>query len=132
MIGILIQKYAKGHYFKYSGKHPFNNLIYPLANEYSSGLYVGFDLSGQIRFGPDISWVEEIDFTFNESLKDNFLNSIKSYWPEIDSSKLHPDYVGIRPKIQNHNEKMKDFQLLIIRFTALKGLLIFKASKAQE
>ena len=26
-------KYAKGHYFKYSGKHPFNNLIYPLANE---------------------------------------------------------------------------------------------------
>ena len=63
-------KYAKGHYFKYNGNHPFTTLVYPLANEFSSGLHVGFDLSGQIRFGPDITWVDEIDFSFDESLKE--------------------------------------------------------------
>ena len=88
-------KYAKGHYFKYNGKHPFTTLVYPLANEFSSGLHVGFDLSGQMRFGPDITWVDEIDFSFDESLKSMFIESIKKYWPEIEPTKLHPDYVGI-------------------------------------
>ena len=104
-------KYAKGHYFKYNGNHPFTTLVYPLANEFSSGLHVGFDLSGQIRFGPDITWVDQIDFSFDESLKSTFIKSIKKYWPQIDSSKLHPDYVGIRPKLQSFDETMKDFSI---------------------
>jgi L-2-hydroxyglutarate oxidase LhgO len=104
-------KYAKGHYFKYNGKHPFTTLVYPLANEFSSGLHVGFDLSGQMRFGPDIAWVDEIDFSFDESLKSKFIESIKQYWPQIDSTKLHPDYVGIRPKLQSSNETMRDFSI---------------------
>ena len=101
-------KYAKGHYFKYRGSHPFTTLVYPLASEFSSGLHVGFDLSGQIRFGPDITWVDNIDYSFDDSLKDNFMSSIKKYWPGIDSKKLQPDYVSIRPKLQNMDEKMKE------------------------
>ena len=103
-------KYAKGHYFKYNGNHPFTTLVYPLANEFSSGLHVGFDLSGQIRFGPDITWVDEIDFSFDENLKDKFIKSIKEYWPQLDSTKLHPDYVGIRPKL--HTSDFQDFEII--------------------
>ena len=116
-------KYAKGHYFKYSGNHPFNTLVYPLANEFSSGLHVGFDLSGQIRFGPDITWVDEIDFSFDESLKSKFIKSIKEYWPRIDSANLHPDYVGIRPKLQNFNETMKDFSIKDFNDHGVNGLI---------
>ena len=119
----LTVKYAKGHYFKYLGKHPFKNLIYPLANEFSSGLHVGFDLSGQIRFGPDITWVDKIDFKFDESLKDKFIESIKQYWPQIDASKLQPDYVGIRPKLQTRNESMKDFSITDFNDHGVNGLI---------
>ena len=116
-------KYAKGHYFKYSGSHPFTTLVYPLASEFSSGLHVGFDLSGQIRFGPDITWVDNIDYSFDGSLKDNFMSSIKKYWPGIDSKKLQPDYVGIRPKLQNMDEKMKDFSICDFKVHGVEGLI---------
>ena len=116
-------KYAKGHYFKYNGNHPFTTLVYPLANEFSSGLHVGFDLSDQIRFGPDIAWVDQIDFSFDESLKGKFIESIKQYWPQIDSSKLHPDYVGIRPKLQSFNETMKDFSIKSFNDHGVDGLI---------
>ena len=116
-------KYAKGHYFKYNGNHPFTTLVYPLANQFSSGLHVGFDLSGQIRFGPDITWVDEIDFSFDESLKIKFIESIKQYWPQIDSTKLHPDYVGIRPKLQSFNETMRDFSIKGFNDHGVDGLI---------
>ena len=116
-------KYAKGHYFKYCGSHPFRTLVYPLASEFSSGLHVGFDLSGQIRFGPDITWVDDIDYSFDDSLKDNFMRSIKKYWPGIDSKKLQPDYVGIRPKLQNMHEKMKDFSICDSKVHGVEGLI---------
>ena len=103
--------YAKGHYFKYSGKSPFSNLIYPVSGQHSLGIHIGFDLAGGMRFGPDVEFVNEIDYSFNESLKSKFIESISQYWPEINSTKLHPDYTGIRPKITKPNEMMKDFSI---------------------
>tara|TARA_B100001564_G_scaffold332151_1_gene318806 strand:- start:752 stop:1840 length:1089 start_codon:yes stop_codon:yes gene_type:complete len=103
--------YAKGHYFKYSGKSPFTNLIYPVSGQHSLGIHVGFDLAGGVRFGPDVEFVNEIDYSFNESLKDKFIDSISQYWPDINSEKLHPDYTGIRPKITRPNELMRDFSI---------------------
>lgn len=103
--------YAKGHYYKYSGKSPFANLIYPVSGQHSLGIHVGFDLAGGVRFGPDVEFVNEIDYSFNESLKDKFIDSISQYWPDINSEKLHPDYTGIRPKITRPNELMRDFSI---------------------
>lgn len=115
--------YAKGHYFKYFGKNPFKKLIYPIHNESSLGIHVGFDLSGHLRFGPDLSWVDEIDYSFDESLKSKFIKEIKSYWKNLDPSKLHPDYTGIRPKIQKKGEKMKDFSILTQKNHGIEGLI---------
>ena len=103
--------YAKGHYFKYSGKSPFSNLIYPVSGKHSLGIHVGFDLAGGLRFGPDVEFVNEINYEFNESLKTKFIDSISQYWPDINPSKLHPDYTGIRPKITKPNESMRDFSI---------------------
>ena len=103
--------FAKGHYFKYSGKAPFSNLIYPVSGQHSLGIHVGFDLAGGTRFGPDVEFVNKIDYSFNAALKNKFINSIKKYWPDINPDKLHPDYTGIRPKITKPNETMRDFSI---------------------
>ncbi len=103
--------FAKGHYFKYSGKSPFSNLIYPVSGKHSLGIHVGFDLAGGTRFGPDVEFVNEIDYSFKESLKEKFIKSISQYWPDINPEKLHPDYTGIRPKITKPNETMRDFSI---------------------
>ena len=103
--------FAKGHYFKYSGKFPFSNLIYPISGQHSLGIHVGFDLAGGVRFGPDVEFVNKIDYSFNESLKNKFVDSISKYWPNVDPDKLHPDYTGIRPKITKPNETMRDFSI---------------------
>ena len=115
--------YAKGHYFKYSGKSPFSNLIYPVSGQHSLGIHVGFDLAGGLRFGPDVEFVNEIDYSFNESLKNKFIESISQYWPEINSTKLHPDYTGIRPKITKPNEKMRDFSIQTVKDHGIKNFI---------
>ena len=115
--------FAKGHYFKYSAPNPFSSLVYPLADEFSLGIHVGFDLSGQLRFGPDLTWIDSIDYSFDETLKEKFIDSIHRYWPDMDPKKLHPDYVGIRPKIQNNNEGMQDFSILGPEKHGVEGLI---------
>ena len=115
--------YAKGHYFKYSGLNPFSSLIYPVPDEFSQGLHLGFDISRQLRFGPDITWVKDINYLFDESLKEKFIKAIHNYWPEMDPEKLNPDYTGVRPKIQNPKEKMQDFSILEVNSHGVDGLI---------
>ena len=115
--------FAKGHYFKYSGKAPFSNLIYPVSGNHSLGIHVGFDLAGGMRFGPDVEFVNKIDYKFNESLKEKFIKSISRYWPELNPDKLHPDYTGIRPKITKPNESMRDFSIETEKQHGIKNLI---------
>ncbi len=115
--------FAKGHYFKYSGKSPFSNLIYPVSGQHSLGIHIGYDLAGGMRFGPDVEFVNEIDYSFNESLKNKFIDSISQYWPEINPEKLHPDYTGIRPKITKPNESMRDFSIQTDRDHGIKNFI---------
>ena len=115
--------YAKGHYFKYSGKSPFSNLIYPVSGQHSLGIHVGFDLAEGMRFGPDVEFVNEIDYSFNESLKNKFVDSISQFWPDINPDKLHPDYTGIRPKITKPDEKMRDFSIQTFTDHGIKNFI---------
>ena len=110
----LIKKinFSKGHYFKLSGKSPFKHLIYPLPTDHGLGIHAGFDIDGSVRFGPDTSWVSEINYQFDSSLKEKFIEAIQEYWPNLNPDKLHEDYVGIRPKIQKPNESFSDFSIL--------------------
>ena len=109
--GILPKSYfAKGHYFQLSGNHPFKkHLVYPLPTKDSLGVHLSFDMSGKVKFGPDVFWIEGIDYSFNESRKDDFVSAIKTYWPDLNSDKLFPDYTGIRPKIYGPTEEPADF-----------------------
>lgn len=103
---------AKGHYFSLSGRSPFRRLVYPIANEAGLGIHVTLDLAGRARFGPDVQWVDEIDYSFDMSRHATFCEAIRSYYPDFDGSRLHPAYVGIRPKIAGPGQTAADFRIL--------------------
>lgn len=116
-------KYAKGNYFRYSGKAPFSRLIYPIPNHGGLGIHLTPDAAGHARFGPDVEEVFELDYKVNESRREIFANSIKSYWPSIDEGLLVPDYSGIRPKIGKNIEDFVDFQILDESAHGMAGLI---------
>lgn len=102
-------KYAKGHYFKLQRKSPFNRLVYPVPVAGGLGTHATIDLGGQARFGPDVQWIDEVDYSFDESRRDLFLASISRWLPSIRAEDLVPDYTGIRPKLAGPGEPDADF-----------------------
>ena len=54
--------FAKGNYFSLTGRTPFSRLIYPMPEQGGLGVHLTLDLAGQARFGPDVEWVETIDY----------------------------------------------------------------------
>lgn len=55
--------YARGCYFSLSGHSPFSHLIYPIPSNNMLGIHLTVDISGKAKFGPDIEWITEIDYT---------------------------------------------------------------------
>ena len=101
--------FAKAHYFAYQGKSPFNHLVYPLPEDGGLGVHATNDMGGSARFGPDVEWVDEIDYAFDENRKARFVTAIRSYFPDLDESKLVPAYTGVRPKLSGRGEPDADF-----------------------
>lgn len=102
-------RYAKGNYFSYHGPTPFTHLVYPLPVAGGLGIHATLDLAGKLRFGPDVEWVDAIDYAVAAERGDQFAAAIRSYWPHIVPSNLHPSYAGVRPKLHGPNESATDF-----------------------
>ena len=90
---------AKGNYFTVSGvRSPFRHLIYPVPEPGGLGIHLTFDLAGQVRFGPDVEWVDHIDYAVDPGRGRKFYAAIRRYWPDLPDGVLGPAYAGIRPK----------------------------------
>ncbi|MDH3265385.1 MAG: NAD(P)/FAD-dependent oxidoreductase [Gammaproteobacteria bacterium] len=105
------QYYAKGHYYAYEEKSPFRHLIYPIPSGGGLGIHATNDLAGSVRFGPDIIWVDSVDYGFDESRKSDFVAAIKRYFPDFDAAKLVPGYTGLRSKIVGPGQQAGDFSI---------------------
>jgi L-2-hydroxyglutarate oxidase LhgO len=103
--------YAKGSYFSLVGKNPFSRLIYPVPVAGGLGTHLTIDLGGQARFGPDVQWVDEINYDVDPSRCDGFYAAIRRYWPELPDGSLQPGYSGIRPKIVPPAIASQDFTI---------------------
>jgi len=103
--------YAKGCYFTLGGRAPFSRLIYPVPEPGGLGVHLTIDLGGQARFGPDVEWVSEPDYSVDPRRADRFYNVIRQYWPALQDGSLAPGYAGIRPKISGPGEPAADFRI---------------------
>ena len=115
--------YAKGNYFVLAGRAPFNRLIYPVPVKAGLGVHLTLDLAGQARFGPDVEWIDELDYTVDPSRGDQFYGAVRKYWPGLPDNSLQPAYSGIRPKIQAPGEPARDFTILGPDDHGVKGLV---------
>jgi len=113
------QYFAKAHYFTLSGKPPFRRLVYPVASNAHLGVHVTVDLGGQVKFGPDVSWVDGVDYSFDHSREPLFYEAIRKYYPGLKDGQLLPGYTGIRPKVTGPKDPAGDF---IIRGPADHGV----------
>lgn len=104
-------RYAKGTYFAMSGRCPFSHLIYPVPVAGGLGVHLTLDLGGQARFGPDVQWIDEVDYQTDDSLADIFEAEVRRYWPALPHGVLHPSYAGVRPKVTIDGELVQDFIL---------------------
>jgi L-2-hydroxyglutarate oxidase LhgO len=106
-----VQYYAKGNYFTLASRPPFSRLVYPVPVPGGLGVHLTLDLGGQARFGPDVEWIEAIDYTVDPRRADSFYGAIRRYWPGLADGSLVPGYAGVRPKIVPASVSKQDFRI---------------------
>lgn len=119
----LRRKFAKGNYFSYQGKVPFNRLVYPVPESGGLGVHLIFDLAGQARFGPDVEWIDTPAYQVSEEKIPQFCRAIKKYWPDCDSTRIVPAYAGIRPKVEIDGRLADDFLICDRHTHGINGLV---------
>jgi L-2-hydroxyglutarate oxidase LhgO len=114
---------AKGNYFSCSARAPFSRLIYPVPEPGGLGVHLTLDMAGQARFGPDVEWVDAIDYAVDPARAERFYPAIRRYWPTLPDGALMPSYSGIRPKIVPPAVASQDFLMQGPRDHGVAGLI---------
>lgn len=89
------------------------------------GVHLTLDLAGAAKFGPDVEWIDDIDYQasavfvsciavggnwwpsswtlyqVNPERASLFYDAIRRYYPVLPDGCLQPDYAGIRPKVSS-------------------------------
>jgi L-2-hydroxyglutarate oxidase LhgO len=102
---------AKGNYFSFAGRPAFSRLVYPVPIAGGLGVHVTLDMSGRMRFGPDVQWIAQENYDVDASRAEAFYDRIRDYFPRLPDNALVPDYAGIRPKITGEGEPQADFMI---------------------
>ncbi len=105
------QHLAKGSYFALTGGSPFSRLIYPVPESGGLGVHLTLDLAGQARFGPDVEWVDRIDYHVDPARAEQVYAAVRAYWPGLPDGRLAPGYAGVRPKLSGPGEPAADFRI---------------------
>jgi len=114
---------ARGCYFTMTGAAPFARLIYPMPEPGGLGVHVTLDMAGQARFGPDVEWIETIDYEVNPARAENFYPAIRHYFPSLADGALQPGYAGIRPKVVAEGAPAGDFMIVGPEHHGITGLV---------
>jgi L-2-hydroxyglutarate oxidase LhgO len=114
---------AKGNYFSCAARAPFSHLIYPVPEPGGLGVHLTLDMAGQARFGPDVEWVDSIDYAVDPARAERFYPAIRRYWPALPDGALMPSYSGMRPKIVPPAVAVQDFLIQGPKEHGVDGLI---------
>jgi L-2-hydroxyglutarate oxidase LhgO len=107
------QHWCKGSYFSAATRcwGLVSHLVYPVPSPESLGVHVVLDTGGRLRFGPDAEYLPDRtpDYRVDPTRRHGFGESARRLLPEVRDEDLEPDISGIRPKLQNKGEPVRDF-----------------------
>jgi L-2-hydroxyglutarate oxidase LhgO len=112
-------RWCKGSYFRSRRDLGIAHLVYPLPERHGLGVHLTLDRRGGARFGPDIEFVETLDYEVDEAKRERFAEAARRYLPGIGPDDLVPDTSGIRPKLAAPDSGSADF---IINEESARGL----------
>ncbi len=116
--------FCKGSYYSLSGcKAPFSSLIYPAPEQAGLGVHLTLDMANQARFGPDVEWIDKINYDVDPKRAEKFYEAVRKYWPGLPDGALMPGYAGIRPKIQAPGEPAADYLIQGPKDHGIPGLV---------
>lgn len=115
--------YSKGSYYTLTGRSSFRHLIYPMPEPGGLGVHLSIDLGGQARFGPDVEWVDAINYDVDPARAEGFYQAVRRYWPGLADGALQPGYAGIRPKLVPAGAPAGDFLIQGPRAHSIAGLV---------
>ena len=100
---------CKGSYYTLAGRPAFTRPVYPVPEQAGLGVHVTVDLAGRVRFGPDVEWVDEVDYDVDPGRAAAFYAAVRRYYPALADGALQPGYSGIRPKLHPPGAPAADF-----------------------
>ena len=103
--------FAKGNYFALDVTAPFTRLIYPVPVPGGIGTHLTLDVGGAARFGPDVEWVDRLDYSVAPARADAFYADVRRWWPDLPDGALRPSHAGVRPKIAAPGAPSRDFMI---------------------
>ncbi|XP_057784598.1 L-2-hydroxyglutarate dehydrogenase, mitochondrial [Salvia miltiorrhiza] len=127
--------FARGCYFTLSNVRspPFQHLIYPLPEDGGLGVHVTLDLNGQVKFGPDVEWIDGVDevsnwlnlfdYSVGGDGANRFYPEIRKYYPDLRDGSLEAGYAGIRPKLCGKQQIPSDFVVQGEKLHGVRGLV---------
>jgi L-2-hydroxyglutarate oxidase LhgO len=117
MAGIDVEKagyrvhYCKGEYFNLNPRvgRSVNRLVYPVPEQAGVGVHITLSLDGSVRLGPNVKYIDKIDYSIDDRNKPDFYQAAHRYLPSVELEDLSPDFAGVRPKLQGEGEGFRDF-----------------------
>ena len=103
--------YCKGEYFSVNPRKRWlaKRLIYPIPQQNRTRLHWCISVDGRTRLGPYYYYVNNIDYSIDETQKETFYNSAKKFFPSLGLEDLEPESAGIVPKLQDQASSFRDF-----------------------
>ena len=107
--------YGKGVYFRLQGRAPFHHLVYPPPVTGALGIHYRRDLGGQGVFGPDLNYVDRLDYSVDPAAVAGFYASIRRYWPGLPDASIvtarnvpHPSTLPTHTDLDPANYRSED------------------------
>ncbi len=104
--------FTKGEFYSVSGgkNRMINTLIYPTPQHLGPGIHVCLDVEKRLRLGPLFSYVDQVDYSVDESNRSIFEEStIMKSLPFIAPEDIDPESAGIMGVRYGHGEGVNDF-----------------------